>query len=1050
MNLRFERLEVSAVRGVSRAALDLGPGLNVLYGPNEAGKSTLAHALRAVLLLPVGSTERESLFPWEGGDPTVTLILRRPDGRYLRVKKDFGGERATLAESNLRDADFSEIARQRTVDERLRALLDLGVASAGRGLPNPYLVRVLLPEQTDVDALLGERLEQSVQKRVQDALGALAEDPRVKAVLAEAQRQRDRFFTATGQSRRGKQNPLAAALDAVKKSEQLFSEEREKAEAAERQAAAVGEAEAAVEAALAAESAAERRWAEVRDAFQATAKVEAAERALNDAVAAITAINAAEAERDRTSESLSRAEAERLAAKDNIAGAEEKLARAQAGLEAAQRGLDNAAGDDRIRHEQALLELAAAELGAENERQKAILGSAEAALEAEAKADAERRAAERLAETLLLAQKTREDAVRAEATAAAAERVAAARLAHSQLVSAREAAARAASDAARHEALGGELERLDAQIAEREAAVLALGAPDDAALDELRRLARRVETARAKLELGLAVEVEAKSDVPIRIQADGAAATGPAVEARREATVDVGDFATVRIRVGRPGDRRELESAEAAAAEHLLPALARARVTDIVGLEAKTREAREAREAVKLDRQRRDGIAEARAQLGAASAASAEREREAEQLEARLLSHFPELGPDPERFFASAPDPKTVDLEAARAARLDAERSLSSAEAQATEGVRRAEAAAEQAQARAEPLGAPPAVVAERARAAMEQAEATLRDTRAKLSNLVQETKLAREMAQEALLAAQAEAERARAERAAAAEAGERLAALAAQLRGRCEEQTHRLEQLDRAAAEGLQAERRRALEVLLPLPRRVDRAELDEAEQALAAASAARADRERAAERVRGALEAAGGLVAEERKQAAQEAVDRAREELEALELEASAAKCLLEVLEEARREVTQHVGVKLAGPLGARFAELTGSQRAVKLSPALEASGVEVLGQLRSRTSLSVGAREQLATLLRLLLAEQLQAPVVLDDHLVQADPTRLEWFRRALRTTAQRTQVLVFTCRPADYLDGALPTEATADLAGGLIRLHDLSRLIERTQT
>ena len=48
--MRFRSLTISHFRAVDRAALSFGPGLNVLYGPNDLGKTTLATAMRAVLL----------------------------------------------------------------------------------------------------------------------------------------------------------------------------------------------------------------------------------------------------------------------------------------------------------------------------------------------------------------------------------------------------------------------------------------------------------------------------------------------------------------------------------------------------------------------------------------------------------------------------------------------------------------------------------------------------------------------------------------------------------------------------------------------------------------------------------------------------------------------------------------------------------------------------------------------------------------------------------------------------------------------------------------
>ena len=68
-----------------------------------------------------------------------------------------------------------------------------------------------------------------------------------------------------------------------------------------------------------------------------------------------------------------------------------------------------------------------------------------------------------------------------------------------------------------------------------------------------------------------------------------------------------------------------------------------------------------------------------------------------------------------------------------------------------------------------------------------------------------------------------------------------------------------------------------------------------------------------------------------------------------------------------------------------------------------------------------LSVGTREQLATLLRLAIAGYLKTALVLDDQLVHSDPERLNWFRDRLRASAVERghQVIVFTCRPSDYL-------------------------------
>ncbi len=95
--------------------------------------------------------------------------------------------------------------------------------------------------------------------------------------------------------------------------------------------------------------------------------------------------------------------------------------------------------------------------------------------------------------------------------------------------------------------------------------------------------------------------------------------------------------------------------------------------------------------------------------------------------------------------------------------------------------------------------------------------------------------------------------------------------------------------------------------------------------------------------------------------------------------------------------------------------------------------------------------GTREQLSALYRLCLAEYLGSTVVLDDQLVQSDDNRMDWFRAMLAEKARTFQILVFTCRPGDYLaEGALvPTGSAihADTDGGFVPAVDLGRALRR---
>jgi hypothetical protein len=200
------------------------------------------------------------------------------------------------------------------------------------------------------------------------------------------------------------------------------------------------------------------------------------------------------------------------------------------------------------------------------------------------------------------------------------------------------------------------------------------------------------------------------------------------------------------------------------------------------------------------------------------------------------------------------------------------------------------------------------------------------------------------------------------------------------------------------------------------------------------------------------GALSKVGGMAASEDVLRLQDAIACARAREQELEIDAEAHKLLLETLREVENTEGAHLGRALSGPVAARFRELTdGRYGALTLTAALTTEGVRPAGAGARDVldALSVGTREQLATLIRLAIAEQLKSAIVLDDQLVQTDARRFAWFRDVLRRTCLHAQVIVLTCRPEDYLrTEELPGESPVrDLAGGTIRAIDFARVAKR---
>ncbi len=171
-----------------------------------------------------------------------------------------------------------------------------------------------------------------------------------------------------------------------------------------------------------------------------------------------------------------------------------------------------------------------------------------------------------------------------------------------------------------------------------------------------------------------------------------------------------------------------------------------------------------------------------------------------------------------------------------------------------------------------------------------------------------------------------------------------------------------------------------------------------------------------------KGQLHLVAGHVGAERLAQQEEAVRYARDEVVDRERTEMAALRLLNEMRSVEAARTSHLGRTLAGPITDTFRVLTsGRYGQLGLDPELKTQDIAADGAPHHVSELSVGTREQLATLIRLAIARHLHTALILDDQLVHSDPERLSWFREQLRASAceEGHQVIVFTCRPADYL-------------------------------
>ncbi len=201
-----------------------GPGLNVIYGPNESGKTTLMEAIWCGLTLRSRATGQrvEDLVPHGGGIPTVELLFDHGGFQY-RLLKTFDGHRGQTSLKFQPTASHSvteqQILEGDAAEDRVRLTMGLG-ESAGRARAGDEHLGVwpllwvregesgLRPSMRLFDAgrrTLGERLATIAG----EVLAGSGGEQTMAAVRAEY----SRYFSEKQGKERTADNPLKAARD---------------------------------------------------------------------------------------------------------------------------------------------------------------------------------------------------------------------------------------------------------------------------------------------------------------------------------------------------------------------------------------------------------------------------------------------------------------------------------------------------------------------------------------------------------------------------------------------------------------------------------------------------------------------------------------------------------------------------------------------------------------------------------------------------------------------------------------------------------------------
>jgi uncharacterized protein YhaN len=104
--VKLRALRIDGFGKLADRTFAFGPGLNVVVGPNEAGKSTLAAALVASLY-GLQRGEKERWRPWAGSTFGTTLTYETADGARWEVRREFDRDAKGL---RVYDADGNDAA----------------------------------------------------------------------------------------------------------------------------------------------------------------------------------------------------------------------------------------------------------------------------------------------------------------------------------------------------------------------------------------------------------------------------------------------------------------------------------------------------------------------------------------------------------------------------------------------------------------------------------------------------------------------------------------------------------------------------------------------------------------------------------------------------------------------------------------------------------------------------------------------------------------------------------------------------------------------------
>lgn len=231
--MHIQSIRVREFGTIDQLEVDLTGGLNVISGPNEAGKSTLMKSVWFALTRRCTSKAQEirEVVPNSGGTPEVEVDVV-VDGTTYELEKTFDGQGGTAhLRVDHQDGGIDDYAGEEA-DEVIREALGFGEASGRTGVPEHFGFWPAVwvnQEERQVDPgkhLTGEGDPESISSVLAQIGGDLMAGSGAE-IVERAKEEYEKFYTSSGNRTTRSGAPLHEAMERRDRAEERFEELRQ-------------------------------------------------------------------------------------------------------------------------------------------------------------------------------------------------------------------------------------------------------------------------------------------------------------------------------------------------------------------------------------------------------------------------------------------------------------------------------------------------------------------------------------------------------------------------------------------------------------------------------------------------------------------------------------------------------------------------------------------------------------------------------------------------------------------------------------------------------